>query len=232
MIPVGPLIDIMSKFVTSPPFRMQIAFQGNWMDAWRFSQGVLPSSEAVEEALAGRGADVAVEFCFRLATGENFFFGQRRLGQQDDERTVSFVNQALACGCDRDWIDLPDFLSRLEQVTSNVERSGQIVLCGDPDNIEVGITDWWGRGDVVEVWNRQSVSVPNGDQLAQQLKNSSSLHKNNINFVCLEFNFRSPMHHWCGIEVSEYRDGHHILKIANVLLWLTRCFPRADKPVD
>ena len=216
---------VMSGFVGRPPYRLQIAYDGDWMNAWRFGQDALPSPELVLAALAGRGADVAVEFCFKLSTGEDFFFGQRRLGQPEDPMAVAFVNRALACGIDQNWTDLPGFLSRLERVTSEVEQIGEVVLCHDLANIEIGITDWWRRGDVVEVWNRVSGSAPERDELAARMESYPSLMRNDINFVCLEFNFLTPVHHWFGVEISEPGDGFHDLQISKASSWLARCLP-------
>src|SRR6187399_2614587 len=97
------LPSLLSDRVTAPPFRLQIAFDGYWMKAWRFKPDKLPSTEIVRETLAGRETDVAVEFCFELKGGDNFFFGLRRAGSKNDHRAASFVNDALACGGSRDW---------------------------------------------------------------------------------------------------------------------------------
>jgi hypothetical protein len=209
--------------VVRPPFRVQIAYDGNWMNAWRLDPDALPSPDAAEKAIAGRTTDVAVEFCFELAGGGNYFFGQRRVGQRNDRNALEFVNGALACSRGRDWTDFPDFLSRLSGALPNRGPTGRNFLCRDLDNVEIGITDWWRRGDVVEVWSTDSPAIPERDQLAKELAPYPSLQKNNINFTCLEFNFRSPLHHWFGIEISDYEGGFHILNISKAHSWLLKC---------
>jgi hypothetical protein len=193
------------------------------MDAWRLDPDTLPSADATENAIAGRTTDVAVEFCFKLAGSENFFFGQRRVGRTNDRNALEFTDRALACSCGRDWTNLPDFLSRLSNALPNRGPTDGNVLCRELDNVEIGITDWWRRGDVVEVWSANSPTIPGRDQIAKELAHYPSLQKNNINFVCLEFNFRSPMHHWFGIEISDYEGGFHILNTSKAHLWLLEC---------
>ncbi|MDQ0323880.1 hypothetical protein QO002_006087 [Pararhizobium capsulatum DSM 1112] len=206
--------------VTRPPFRVQIAFDANWMEAWRFAPDELPSSDAIQKTLAGREADVAVEFCFKLSDGRNFFFGQRRRGLEHDRGTLEFVSRALACAGADDWRDLPEFLSRLEDAMPLEDHIGKSALCRTLDNIEIGITDWWKRGDVVEVWNSSTNEIPTYDQLSAQLDGYPSLQTNDIKFVCLEFNFQSPLHHWFGIEISESNYGIHSLQAAHAHSWL------------
>lgn len=212
--------------VIRPPFRVQIAYDGNWMDAWRLDPEAMPSADATEKAIAGRTKDIAVEFCFELAGGGNYFLGQRRVGQPNDPNALDFVNRALACSRGRDWTNLPDFLIRLSDALPNRGPTGKNALCQDLDNVEIGITDWWRRGDVVEVWSGNSPAIPGHEQMAQALAPYPSLQKNNIKFVCLEFNFRSPLHHWFGIEISDDRDGYHILNISKAHAWLLECLSK------
>ncbi|MER8454459.1 hypothetical protein NKG60_31730 [Mesorhizobium sp. M1428] len=218
--------------VTRSPFRVQIAFDGNWMDAFRFGPDELPSRDDLHKVLAGREADVAVEFCFQLRSGENFFFGQRRLGKKGDRDTLEFVDRAFKCSLGRDWIDLPDFLSRLERAMPDIDRIAKDTLCKDLENVEIGITDWWRRGDVVEVWNKESPVIPDLKQITINLDDFPSLHRNDIKFACLEFNFLSPLHHWFAVEISDQVEGFHILRPSKAWSWLVKCLSNYKEPVD
>jgi hypothetical protein len=213
----------LNERATTPPFRVQIAFDGNWMDALRFAPDELPSNEVLQAALAERETDVAVEFCFKLSTGENFFYGQRRVGTKNDAQTLQFVREALTCGRPDEWNGLPDFFSRVEKVTTGRHGIGSGTLCSQLENIEVGITDWWHRGDVVEVWNKDSNILLEQEELSRKLAPFPSLQRNDIKFVCLELNFRSPLHHWFGIEISEESEGFHHLRVAKGYPWLVAC---------
>jgi hypothetical protein len=213
--------------ITTPPFRVQIAFEGNWMEAWRFEPNALPSREVIQKMLAGREANVAIEFCFKLLSGENFFFGQRRLGEKGNRETLEFLDRALGCSLGRDWIDFPDFLSRLERAMPDIDGIGADVLCRSLDSVEIGITDWWQRGDVVKVWDSRAPVILDSDQLKMRMVKYPSLHRNNIKFVCLEFNFKSPLHHWFGIEISDQEEGVHTLRISKADSWMVACFPNS-----
>ena len=212
--------DLMAQKVKAPPKRLQFAVDGNWMDAWRFEPLARPSLPELGSALGGRGDDVAVEFCFQLPEGDNFFIGLRYGPANSGLDTKTFVDRALGCATNSDWKGLQIFLLNLEAETcSGIGHSAS--LCVDPENAEVGITDWWRRGEVVEVWSRGTDCVPDQEQIETRLAGRHSLISNTINFVCLELNFRSPMHHWCGVEVSDTVADEHLLNPAKVAHWLT-----------
>ncbi|MER8439953.1 hypothetical protein NKH36_32400 [Mesorhizobium sp. M1312] len=220
------LPSLLSDKVTAPPFRVQIAFDGNWMEACRFRPEELPSAEMTRQAVAGRETDVAVEFCFKLQGGDNFFFGERRIGIKNDPRAVEFVHDAISCGGPREWSGLSDFFSRLEGATTDRHGVEKGQFFRDLENVEVGITDWWHRGDVIEVWKKSDAAIPTEDQLREQLAQYPAIQVNAINFVCLEFNFRQPTHHWFGIEISNCERGAHKLDVSKSHPWLLACLLR------
>lgn len=220
-----------ARTIDSPPFCVQFAIDGNWMEANRFSPDDMPNSDAVRDILHERETDVAVEFCFKMNTGENFFLGLRRSGERGDRDAVAFVVETMLCGANERWSDIGEFLLRLEQVTTGRLGVDEGNLCTDLDNVEIGITDWWRRGDVVEVFRSGQLLAPTERELTDELAGFPGLHVNDINFVCLEFNFRSPLHHWFGVEISEPVGPLHHLNIEGAARWLDALLPEV-LPID
>jgi hypothetical protein len=179
------------------------------MEAHRFQPHELPSEEELQELAAGRGADVAIEFCFKLEDGAEFFFGVRCGAGLNTEQIVLFLSRGLSCGRGDMWTGFQDFLSRLEGSLSLEAGSLNQKL----ENVEIGIVDYWRRGDVVEVWSERSEALPSLEQLSDLMGKFPSLDRNTIKFVCLESNFMTPLHHWFGVEVSSETGGEHVLDV-------------------
>ncbi|PAP92048.1 hypothetical protein CIT31_29100 [Mesorhizobium wenxiniae] len=183
------------------------------MAAVRFDPEELPSREELRQTLAGKESDVAVEFCFRTRDGSNFFFGLRFAGETGDPDILDAVDHALWCGKSESWSCFPDMLDRIERIIPPRYRQKRSALCREIECVEIGITDWWRRGDVVEVWNCQSAALPNREHLERLIAPFSSLHENTIKFVCLESNFVFPLHHWFGIEISALQGDRNVLQM-------------------
>jgi hypothetical protein len=193
--------------VSQPPFRVQMAFNANWMEADRFNPEEIPPNDALRAVIDSNQGDVAIEFCFKLRDGANFFFGVRCSGDLNAEETLRFVANGLKCGQASGWKSFQEFINRVETAVFLRQNS----LCREIDNVEIGIVDYWKRGDVVEIWNAQSPQLPSLVQIESALGGFKSLQKNTIKFVCLESNFMAPLHHWFGVEISSEEGGVHTL---------------------
>ncbi len=209
------LIESVANLLVSTPYKLQMAVNRRWENAWRIPISQFEYSEArVNEFLGKRPEIVAVELFYKTKDGHDFYFGIQHSPQLKNARDPhEFLLLYLSVIQEFGNTSFPAVVRALGK---SLHAQTGTFFSGQPNSTVLGVVDWWMTFGPCEIW-KPGDSAITGEHVRQQLAKHPKLLSNEKNYTGLEFEFASPTAHWLSFQVSEKITGGYTLDVKKVV---------------
>ncbi len=196
-----------AKSISTPPFLLQVAKDGDWEHAWSFEplKGV-SNAELVNYLGQSSFKTVAVETFFKNSNGEIYVLGLDYNDHLLIDGELSFIKAVI-----RESAEYENFSSYIQKLDDKLVGQ-HYLMTGDPDLIRIGIVNYWFSIGPCLIWQKGWSKVITKGLLDERLKVKPEIVSTRLNYQGMSFVFntedRSPgLCHWMKSPCAKFNDG-------------------------
>jgi len=216
-------IKSLNNKLTRSPFKLQMAVDRQWEEAWKINFDNFKFSEDEIRKFVGKDTQiVAVELFYKTNDKRDFYFGvQYHPDLKRIENPYTFLKTYLSTLKELKDRSIYSVISNLGQ---NLNGNKETFLTYEPSSIVIGIVDWWMTFGPCTIWEKGEEKFINSQILHEKLESNKNLISNGKNYPGLEFVYNYTPKHWISFQVgekegSEFKlDASHIVELLEALL--------------
>jgi hypothetical protein len=195
-----------SKYITNPPFALQISKDDKWEEAWIIDiSKSQPTENELEEYLKKNETEnIAIEILFKDEADQVYilglFFNNHLLTKTTKEFLLTVLTEAY---------EFQDYLTLLSNLDQKL-IGHKYLLESEPDIIRIGIVNHWFSVGPVMVWQQGLEKEISEGLLNERLNIKPEVVKTDLNYQGMSFIFDLEEKEICHImkaPCSKYEDG-------------------------
>ena len=196
------LLKLINDNLTNSPFKVQMAVNRQWENAWKINLDNFNFSESkIKKFVKKNTKIVATELFYKTKDKRDFYIGiQFHPDLKKTKNPYSFLKTYL-----NTLRDLKDksFPSVLNSLGLNLHGNKETFLTQEPSLIVMGIVDWWMTFGPCRIWKKGEEKVISAQILNGKLNGHNNLVLNNKNYPGLEFVYNYVPKYWISFQAGE-----------------------------
>lgn len=200
------MVDKISKYIQSAPFRLQIAKDGKWESALSLSPVEVSRDELQSFLERDSYSKIAVEALFTDSRGLVYVLGLQYNNSLFVKSVLDFL-QLVIDGA-TNYHGFPLFIQNLDEKLIGQNN----LLQGEPDLIRIGVVNHWFTVGPCLIWQRGQEKAMTDSLLREKLQYNPNVIQTKLNYQGMSFIFNikevSPgVCHWMKSPCSNFQNS-------------------------